>query len=294
MTDSQIVFPLSGVIGIVDSSQKQIELAQQFGLKCVEIRADLLSSSAGLSNSEILSIVSHAKEAGLACLFTLRHADQGGTFNGAEAERVSLCTLALDAGADIIDLEHGTDSADSMLAQSAPMILSYHNFNQMLSADELAKLSADMEAQMPAAVKIIPTGQSLSDAATMMSWVRGAGACVKRIGFSMGSDGAISRILALNCGSPITYASFGEPVAPGQVDIKLLIERYQCMRMNTASTITAVVGEGDSIARYYDQHENEVQSSADEVNVCIDFASTEATAIEQLRNKMNFNEIVYL
>ncbi len=295
MTDSQIAFPLSGVIGIVDSSKSQLDLAQRFGLNCVEIRADLLSSTAGMSDTEVLSVVNATKDAGLACLYTLRHADQGGTFAGSENERVALCKNALEAGADIIDLEFDTESATAMSNSSAPMILSYHNFDCMLDDAELTKLSAAMEALSPAAVKIIPTGQSLADAAMMMNWVGNAGASVKRIGFSMGSDGGVGRVLALKCGSPITYASFGEPVAPGQVDIKLLVERYKCMSMTANTKVIAVIGEDASIERFYSEQRSGAESGgAVATQVCIAFSITDTMVVEKWQKELNISEIIYL
>jgi len=291
MTDSQIAFPLRGVIGIVDSSISQLGLAQQYGLNCVELRADLLSSTAGMSNTQVLSVVNATKDAGLACLYTLRHFDQGGTFKGSESERIALCKQALEAGADIIDLEFGTEAAVAMSSQStAPMILSYHNFDSMLGAEELAKLSASMEAQLPAAVKIIPTGHCLADAARMMAWVGHAGSSVKRIGFTMGRDGANSRVLALSCGSPITYASFGAPVAPGQVDITTLTERYKCMSMTTNTKVIALIGESAGIEQFYAEQSSALESG----DVYIAFSTTDATAVEKWQKELNISEIIYL
>ncbi len=295
MTDSKIDFPLTGVIGIVDSSVSQLELAQQFGLHCVEIRADLLHSGAGMSDNDVLTVISAAKVAGLACLYTLRHEDQGGTFNGSEDQRVARCKQALEAGADMIDLESGTDAAIDMLQSNAPLILSYHNFDSMLGATELAKLSAEMEAQTPAAVKIIPTGQSLADAAMMMAWVRGAGSEVKRIGFSMGADGALGRVLALTCGSPITYASFGAPVAPGQVDISMLIERYKCMSMTVDTRVTALIGDDASIEQFYADQKSKSDSVDTTIgNVCVAFTIADASAVEKWQKELNISEIIRL
>ncbi len=49
MAHTQATFPLSGVIGIVDSSSAQLDRALELNLTRVEIRADLLRH-AGLSN----------------------------------------------------------------------------------------------------------------------------------------------------------------------------------------------------------------------------------------------------
>jgi len=289
MTQLKTAFPLSGVIGIVDSSVSQLDLAQQYGLRCVEIRADLLATTAGMPNNEVLTLIKTAKADGLACLYTLRHADQGGTFTGSEDERVERCTQALKAGADIIDLEHGTNSAKAMLENSVPMILSYHNFRRMIDAAELAELSDAMEAQAPLAVKIIPTGQSMGDAAQMMSWVGDAGGDIKRIGFAMGPDGATSRILGLTRGCPVTYASFGEPVAPGQVDINLLVERYQCMNMSTDTVVEALIGDDASVEKYIAAEQGKQPST-----VFIGFPKAQRAQVEQHQRALNIRDSVVL
>lgn len=289
MTDSATDFPLSGVIGIVDSSQQQLNQAVELQLRCVEVRADLLRT-AGLSDVELLSLVTTAKSVGLGCLFTLRHADQGGTFKAAESERVALCTRALEAGADIIDLEHGTEAAAAMLQKAAPMILSYHNFTSMLSAGELASLTIAMEQQEPTAIKIIPTGGSITDAATMLTWVGGASSNVRRIGFAMGSDGATSRILTMAHGAPITYASFGEAVAPGQVDIALLLNRYQCMSMNSDTKIVALVGDQTLIDQYVENQLNASDSKASGIS-WLGFAGKDQAMVEQHKQAMKISDI---
>ena len=268
---------------------QQIELALKLKLRCVEVRADLLRT-AGLSDDELLSVVVAAKAAGLACLYTLRHADQGGTFAASESDRVALCTHALNAGADIIDLEHGTEAASIMLQLSAPMILSYHNFKSMLSAEELAVLSVAMENQVPAAIKIVPTGNSINDAATMLSWVGAANRHVRRIGFTMGDDGGTSRVLTLAHGAPITYASFDKPVAPGQIDIALLLERYQCMDMNSDTKIVALLGDQTQIDHYMDKQLNNSKQQSGAV-VWVGFASTDRAMVEQHQQAMKISEI---
>lgn len=289
MTTSSTAFPLSGVIGIVDSSAQQLDLAVASELRCVEVRADLLRT-AGLSDVELMAVVSAAKAKGLACLFTLRHADQGGTFNSAESERVDLCKQALKAGADIIDLEHGTEASVLMLLESAPMILSYHNFKAMVDAAELASLTQAMERQAPAAIKIIPTGSSMADAATMLSWVGDAGNEVRRIGFSMGGAGGVSRILTLAHGAPVTYASFGEPVAPGQVDIALLLKRYHCNTMTSETHIVALVGEQEQVDAYTAE-KSVAKDIKHSKSVFIGFDKSERELLEQHRQTMKISEV---
>jgi len=242
-------FPLNGIIGVVSDSPDEVRLATQNKLQCVEIRADLLLDQ-GWSVQDVINTVEKSKASGLGTLVTLRHPDQGGKFIGSEQERVAINRQVLAAGADIIDLEWETDASRELLAESAPMILSHHDFSGMPDTAELASISDQMLAERPLAVKIVPTASTLSDAVKMLSWVdqsntisaKDGDTDIRRIGFAMGSAAACSRILTTAFGGPVTYTSFGEPVAPGQIALHDLINVYRVMQLDRQSTLTAVVG----------------------------------------------------
>jgi 3-dehydroquinate dehydratase-1 len=219
-------FPLRGVIGIVANAASELDLAASKGLQCVEVRGDLLLYG-GLSLDEVIQIVERAQELKLACLFTLRHPTHGGKFNDTEQQRVLINRRALAAGADIIDLEWGTEAAAQLLSENVPLILSHHDFDGMIDERELATLTEVMSKAQPRAIKIVPTAATPSDAARILRWVADADVDIVRIGFAMGAAGACSRVLTMAFGAPITYASFGRPVAPGQVDIDDLLELFR-------------------------------------------------------------------
>ena len=89
----------------------------------------------------------------------------------------------------------------------------------------------------------------------MLAWVAnntassatGTDKRIKRIGFAMGSSAAVSRIMTTACGGVITYATFGDVVAPGQIDIDELIANYRVGELNSESRVVAVChrGSGD-------------------------------------------------
>ena len=234
-------FPLQGVIGVVANSIDEITLAAQKNLQCVELRADLLLD-AGLTLDQVLATIDQAKQNNLASLFTLRYPSHGGKFSGTEEERAAINRQALAAGADIIDLEWNTEAAATMLSESAPLILSYHDFNDMPDDQTLTDLTRDMEAAGSLAIKVVPTASCLGDSARMLQWAGNATEDTVRIGFAMGKSGASSRILTIAHGAPITYASFGEAVAPGQVAIDDLLDVYRAMALDSQSTLVAVIG----------------------------------------------------
>ena len=53
-------FPLNGVIGIIANHPNELDLALELGLKCVEVRADLLLD-AGNSLNQIFKLIQDAK-----------------------------------------------------------------------------------------------------------------------------------------------------------------------------------------------------------------------------------------
>ncbi len=241
-------FPVNGIIGIVANSAAEVDEAIAARLSSVEIRADLLLSNQVDTNG-VLAIVRQAKSSGLAVLLTLRHPTHGGAFDGTEAERVAFNLAALEAGADIVDAEVGTEAAAELLRAGAPLLVSQHNFDGMYTESEVSELTTRMSApsangHQPLGIKIVPTANTIGEAARMLQWVeaRGNGEPA-RIGFAMGAAGAASRILTIGYGAPITYAAFGEAVAPGQVPMHELIDIYRADQLNAKTRVYGIAGE---------------------------------------------------
>lgn len=219
-------FPLRGVIGIVANAASELDIAVSKQLQCVEVRGDLLLHG-GLALDDVLRVVERAQELNLACLFTLRHPSHGGKFGDTEQQRILINRQALAAGADLIDLEWGTKAAEQLLSEDVDLILSHHDFEGMIDEPELTMLTQAMSKAKPKAIKIVPTATTPADAARILRWVADADDDIVRIGFAMGAAGACSRVLTVAFGAPITYASFGRPVAPGQVAMDDLLELYR-------------------------------------------------------------------
>ncbi|MEM7260261.1 MAG: type I 3-dehydroquinate dehydratase, partial [Pseudomonadota bacterium] len=277
-----------GVIGVVAESADELELASEKALQCVELRADLLLDN-GLSEADLFALVKAGKQAGLGVLFTLRHPTHGGTFQGSEADRVSISLEAVSAGADLFDLEWGSEAAASVQQDAPPMILSHHDFNCMPTAAELHELTEQMERTAARAIKVVPTASRLEDALTMLKWAGQSNGNISRIGFAMGEAGACSRILTTAMGGEITYASFGAPVAPGQIDINQLIAQYRIAELNRDTLITAVCIEGDVGQRKVSELN---RSYAGSNRVAVAFAPADQSVLEQCTDWMPVSEIL--
>ena len=101
------------------------------------------------------------------------------------------------------------------------VLLSCHDFEEMISPGDLDELTAEMENSEPVAIKVVPTAKRLADAVLMLEWVAGRPQhAPPRIGFAMGSRGVPGRILSLSRGAPWTYGANGPVVAPGQLPVR--------------------------------------------------------------------------
>ncbi len=226
---------LSGVIAPVTPENCRTEIPS--GVGGVEVRADLFDS---LEDS--LSLVSSLSEK-FAVLVTPRHASQGGSWRWSEQERAAYCMDAMHRGALLVDVEHGTEAAAILQAEGLKVLLSWHDFHGMITREDLQGLTAEMEGNDPAAIKVVPTAGSLADAVQMLEWVEGQeDTGPPRVGFAMGPQGIPGRILSLSRGAPWTYGSNGRAVAPGQLPVQDMIELYRAGELDRETRVFGVAG----------------------------------------------------
>ena len=115
---------------------------------------------------------------------------------------------------------------------------------------------------------------------------------IRRIGFAMGEAGACSRILTTAFGAPVTYASFGEPVAPGQLAIDDLLTVYQAMTLNRQTRVVAVVGDDAAIGDYIVSFNQRFQADQQDRNrIAIPFASEYLDALKAHKNALRIDDI---
>ena len=233
---------IQGVVGVVDGTVsaarwgRDTEGFRNLGLGGIEIRADLLASPA-----EALACLRDLRPL-CPILFTVRHKAEGGRFEGPEEVRVALYRDALAQGADLVDAEWGTEAARILSREGAPLVVSHHDFTGMLSREEMDRLARDMETLACRAIKIVPTARTFQDGIDLLDWLgsRKGASRPPAIAFAMGPEGFPSRILALSRGSLITYASFGQPVAPGQVSVGEMLRLYRPQELSEATAVFAV------------------------------------------------------
>ncbi len=178
-------------------------------------------------------------------IFTLRRADQGGQYQGPEAERLQfildLCALA----PDYFDLEYDVPrefvAKVHALYPNIQLISSYHDFDQ--TPEDLAGIVALMQQPFISIYKLATFAHSLIDALRMLCFIQASK--VPFAGMCMGADGEITRVLGPVVGNALDYASASsdEATAPGQLSVQDLHALYHYPSLNRHTKIYGVFGD---------------------------------------------------
>ncbi|NWJ28443.1 type I 3-dehydroquinate dehydratase [Marine Group I thaumarchaeote] len=153
---------------------------------------------------------------------TLRPKTEGGKFPGNEKERIAILKLIAEYNPFLLDVEFNTLKRNSSLVRylkstKTKLLVSWHDFKKTPSSAELKKKMNQMT-KFSFNVKIVSTAKSTNDSSRMLELYSKKGRN-NLISFAMGDLGRISRILCLYLGSPYTYVSLGNAVAPGQFSV---------------------------------------------------------------------------
>ncbi len=183
-------------------------------------------------------------------IITNRKKDEGGLFEGSEAERISPLFEAIENGFGFVDIEFSSSeyfqkiiSKKRETGADTNIILSYHSFNETPS--NIKEIFSQMENQGQDIIKIVAYAQDISDNLRIKELISLATRNKKKIiSFLMGEKGEISRILCNSWGGYISYASLkGESkTAPGQIHIELLKEVYRINSIQNNFDIFGLIG----------------------------------------------------
>ena len=178
-------------------------------------------------------------------IFTLRRADQGGQYQGPEAERLALILDLCALAPDYFDLEY--DVPRELIAQvhalypNIKLISSYHDFDK--TPEDLAGILALMQQPSISIYKLATFAHSIIDALRMLCFIQEAQ--VPFAGMCMGADGEITRVLGPVVGNALDYGSVssGDATAPGQLSVQDLHQIYHYPLLNKNTKIYGVFGD---------------------------------------------------
>ena len=171
-------------------------------------------------------------------IFTLRSVEQGGMLQLSQAQKAEIYQLVAQSGlAGLIDVELpvAAQSAEDICEESGlslreqideihafggKVICSYHEFDRMLSPEEILEKIQIMQAAGADVFKIAAMAVTKEDAENLLKTTaflhqNGIGPLVM---MAMGEWGKTTRVAAGRYGSCITFAAGQAASAPGQVD----------------------------------------------------------------------------
>ncbi|MFH1651409.1 MAG: type I 3-dehydroquinate dehydratase [Chloroflexota bacterium] len=160
-----------------------------------------------------------------------RCADEGGQWAGTEKERIDRLLKAADLGADIIDIELGTEDLKAAVAaikeKKKECLISFHSLVGTPSPETLRDIvRSQLEARADIG-KVVTTAQAVGDNFTMLQLL-GDFPGKRIVAFAMGDLGHISRVFSPLAGADFTYAAVqeGGEAAPGQLTAAALHRLY--------------------------------------------------------------------
>ncbi|GAU45091.1 hypothetical protein TSUD_85770, partial [Trifolium subterraneum] len=220
-----------------------IQKATLNGADLVEIRLDSLATFNPSQDLNTFIQYQHS----LPFLFTYRPTWEGGKYDGDENQRLDALRLAMELGADYIDIELKVahqfyDSIRGKTFNKTKVIVSSHNYQQTPSVEDLGDLVARIQATGADIVKIATTAVEITDVARMFQIM--VHSQVPFIGLVMGDRGLISRVLCAKFGGYLTFGTLESGIvsAPGQPTLKDLLDLYNFRQVGPETKVYGIIG----------------------------------------------------
>lgn len=139
-----------------------------------------------------------------------------------EDKRIQLLKLAINSGASYVDIEYEAgikyrkELVQVAQEHGCQVIISYHNFNETPSRNELERIVSDCFFYGADVAKIATQVNDSKDVANLFSLY---GSSKRIVALGMGNAGKITRVLATMMGAEFTFAApdNGRGTAPGQL-----------------------------------------------------------------------------
>ncbi len=216
----------------VDKSLKTARALVDDEVKVIEWRLDYLKE---LSSPVLLDKA--LKEMSAICsssvlIATIRTDKEGGKVPFDEGKMKSyLSLIAKSKACDFVDVEYFTyenprDVVSALKRLEQNVICSHHDFEETPQDDTIFSLLEEMDCSECDIVKMAVMPQTTTDVTRFMDICNSFSLETDKltITMSMGDLGKVSRFAGNVTGSCITFGSFNESSAPGQIDYKQLKE----------------------------------------------------------------------
>lgn len=216
----------------------------------IELRFDYISDIQKITKDFVFNLINRIQPR-IPVICTLRDFSEGGQVKVDVNERLQIIKLLIESEPKYLDIEISTDvgilSEINRLAlhNKVGLLYSFHDFEKTptygeaikILEDSLKKLKnellIDQEIIEKSIFKLIFTAQSFKDNLVPLQLCKTKSSKKLRlISFCMGDLGLFSRILCKFSGSILTYCSFEEKTAPGQINIAKLREILNLLNLS--------------------------------------------------------------
>ncbi|MCU1274993.1 MAG: shikimate dehydrogenase / 3-dehydroquinate dehydratase [Bryobacterales bacterium] len=178
-------------------------------------------------------------------LATCRRHQNHGKFNGSVEQQLRILDLAVQAGAQAIDLEietveSGAEKLNAFRGRTQ-IIISYHNFDSTPQLDSVVKRMTRFPAD---GYKIVTAARKPSDNARVLSLPK-AYPRTPLVVLAVGELGFPTRVLSPAFGGLYTYASplAAQGTAAGQVSARLLRHLYRIEKISKLAKVYGVIAD---------------------------------------------------
>jgi 3-dehydroquinate dehydratase-1 len=190
----------------------------------IEIRFDYVSKR---NSNDIVVLKKAVKQQQV--IFTCRRSDEGGKWNGNEKERIQILKNAFEVGffvdVELSTLEEGKLKLATHMVKKS--ILSFHDFIQTPTHEELKKIMKRMDVFHPHIKKIATLVRNETDRKVLYSLLIKKRKDEKLCIIGMGEMGKQIRILSPLLGGSHTYCTINiERSAPGQLSCSEMKKIY--------------------------------------------------------------------
>ncbi|KAJ3688466.1 hypothetical protein LUZ61_017630 [Rhynchospora tenuis] len=245
MAPSKTLFCVPSVAKTPEEMAGDMASAAAIGADVVELRLDCLSSFQPRSDLERL-----LNNRPLPALVTYRPKWEGGEYDGDDDTRLEVLRLAVQLGADYVDVEFKVaekflNLISGQKPENVKLIISSHNYEMTPSVDELGNLAASIQSLGADIVKIVTTANDISDVSRMFQLiVHSQEKQVPIIGLVMKERGIISRLLCPKFGGYLTFGSLnkGKESAPGQITGSDLLNVYRIREIGPDTKVFGIIG----------------------------------------------------
>ncbi|XP_068341356.1 bifunctional 3-dehydroquinate dehydratase/shikimate dehydrogenase, chloroplastic-like isoform X1 [Pyrus communis] len=220
----------------------QMGKAKEVGADLVEIRVDFLKNFN--PRQDLGALINQSP---LPTLVTYRPSWEGGQYKGDDKQRQDALRVAMELGADFIDVELKVadefyNSIQGKKPEKVKIIVSSHNYEKTPSSEEIGDLVARIQATGADIVKIATTALDITDSARVFQVL--VHSQVPMIALVMGEKGLISRVLSAKYGAFLTFGTIeaGVVSAPGQPTVRDLLDLYNFRLIGADTKVHGVIG----------------------------------------------------